>query len=186
MSNNKFNKNSKKYRNTKMSNKTKSIFVTIGMILLIFALLAGIFTLINRKPTEEGYESYKVTWKSGGINSEDGSMTIDKTYMYSSAIKVDTALLIRREYSSNVSYMVYYYNDIGELVYKDTEATTSDYNKSIDEIPLDEGVVIDHARIVVEWLEDDNDELSIFERAKLANQINVYVAVETSEETTEE
>lgn len=185
-------KNNQK-RKFKMSNKTKSILVTVGMILLIFGVLAGVYTIMNNKPVEEGYESYKVTWKSGGINLENGAMEENKNFMFSSKIDVDTGLLIRRDYASNVSYMVFYYNNLGELVYadlkpenKETNGYTSDYVKSIDEIPVEEGVVIDHARIVCEWLQNDDDKLSIFERKKLSNKLDVYIAVETFENETEE
>ena len=178
--------------NRKMSNKTKKILTTVVMILLIFGLLAGVFALINAKTAEEGYDRYNVTWKSGGISTEDGAMVIDKAFMYSSAIEVDTALLIRREYASNVSYMVFYYNEVGEVVYMDlkpddaeTNGYTCDYLKSLDELPCDYES-IDHARIVMQWTEDDDDELSYFERLDLSNKIRVYVAEETVKTETEE
>ena len=179
----------------KMSDKTKSVLVTIGMILLIFALLAGVYTLMNKKDeleTFEGFEHFEVTWKQGGINAEDGSMVKDKKFMYSCEIPVESALKIRREYGSHVSFTVYYYNELGNLVYKDAEATTSHYTKSIDDIKATDGyedVEIDHARIVIEWLQNDNDELNWFERNNLKKSINVYVTSpveDTVEETPED
>ena len=169
-------------RKTGMSNKTKSILVTIAMILLIFALLTGVSSMMNKKNELEGFELQRVTWNSGRLNSEDGSMMIDKNFMYSSAIKCDTTLHITREFGSHVSYTVFYYDELGHLLFKDEEPTIFNYTKEIDSITVEDGKVIDHARIVCEWTEDDNAELSFVERIKLANQIKVYVAVETVDE----
>jgi len=163
-----------------MTRKTKSILVTILMIMLISALLLGVNALLN-KSDEEGFDKYNVTWKSGGID-DNGVMNNDEKFMYSSAINVDTVLLIRREFASNIAFKVYYYNDEGKLIYQDVndEGThdlsyTTDYKKSIDEIDVGEEKV-DHARIVIEWLENDDERLSFFERISLMDKIRVYVA----------
>ena len=190
-------KGSKKTKSNKgkfqMSNRAKSIITTVLMIALIFGLLVGVNALFNKKPVEEGYDLQKVTWKKGAINADDGSMMIDEGFMYSSVIPVDESLLIRTDFESHISYKIYYYDDEGNVVYKDvkpadkeTEGYITDYKINIADIPVEEGVVIDHARIEVQWLEDDNDRLSYFERFKLSRAINVFVNTVTNEVETEE
>ena len=93
--------------NRKMSKKTKAVLITVGMILLIFGILMGANTIINRSNNEEGFEKQKVTWELGAIDVESGNMIDDDGFMHSSKINVDTALMIRREYISNISYMVF-------------------------------------------------------------------------------
>lgn len=189
--NNKKSRKSFKFKKINMSSKTKSILVTVVIIALIFLLLMGIRALMNQKKNnvEEGYEFVDVKWKSGGISLENGSMISDSKYMYSSEISVDTVFKINAEFGSNVSYMVFYYDDVGELLYVDNKTEgekvvgyTSDYRKDISEISLEEGKTIDHVRVCVEWLSNDDEKLNYFERINLARQIDVIVAEESVEE----
>ena len=167
-----------KTSNFKMSKKTKSILITVGMILLILAVLVGLNALLKNNNKIEGYEQHKISWSSGDIDI-DGSMKPDKFYMHSSKIDVETALMVKREFNSNIAFRVYFYNENDELVYSVNEKITSDYSKDISEIVSDE---VSHARIAVEWLENNDDELTFFERLKLSKLIKVYVAVETEAE----
>ena len=175
----------KKY---KMNNKKTSVILTIGMILLIFALLSGVYAIFknNKESNEiEGYELCDVTWKRGTIDTITGEYVSNKEYLYSSIIKVDSVLKIKREFTSHISYIIYYYDELGNLVYvdDDKESTSNvfkgykdNYEKNIDNFELEEGQVIDHARIVMKWLDNDDDELSIRERLMLKKKINVYVS----------
>ena len=180
-------KTNKKFKNKiKMSNKTKSILVTVGMILLIFGVLVSINAIRNNNKNNnvpEGFESYKVTWKSGGINLEDGAMITDKAYMYSSAIEVGEELKIERDFNSGISFMVFYYNELGQMIYREDDFITTNYSKLISEIPVEEGEVVHHARIVICSLNDDDGKLSALERFKLRNKLTIYVdnVVETEE-----
>ena len=175
--------------NRKMSKKTKAVLITVGMILLIFGILVGANIIINRSNNEEGFEKQKVTWELGAIDVESGNMIDDDGFMHSSKINVDTALMIRREYISNISYMVFYYNAVGELVYadvkpenKETNGYVSDYIKNISDIPVQGGEEVAYARVAFEWTNDDNDSLSFFERLDLQKKINVFVAVDSETE----
>lgn len=189
------------YRNKKiMTDKTKSVLVTVGMILLIFALLVGVNTLMNKNNNGkaiEGYELVDVAWKNNGIDLETGSMVVNKGFMYSEEIECTTTLKIDRDFVSGISYVVFYYDSLGNLVYVDTnekstskdfKGYTKDYEKDVTTIELEDGESIDHARILMKWIEDDNDELNIFERNKLTKGLTVYVSSpvdNTIEETPE-
>ena len=182
------NYNNKKTNKNSMSNKTKSILVTIGMILLIFALVAGVYTLINpnkQVKTYEGFELVDVTWKNNGIDLETGEFVIDKGYMYSDEIKCESKLKIDRDFVSGISYVVFYYDYLGHLVLVDTnqeskneefKGYTENYEKDVTSFELEEGKTIDHARILLKWLENDDDKLNLFERNNLKKSIHIYVA----------
>ena len=181
------NYNNKNKNVNRMSNKTKSILVTIGMILLIFALVAGVYTLINpnkQVKTYEGFELVDVTWKNNGIDLETGEFVIDKGYMYSDEIKCESTLKIDRDFVSGISYVVFYYDSLGHLVLVDTnneskneefKGYTGNYEKDVTSFELEEGKTIDHARILLKWLENDDDKLNLFERNNLKKSIHIYV-----------
>lgn len=147
---------------------TKNLLLVIAVIAVI-ALLWGVFATPK---SDEDYTKQKVEWSVGGIDENGLFITDTKDTMVSNLIEIQDGYKIVPEYTSGVSFDIYFFDELG--VFHSIEESNYKTTISTDVDNLPEGAF--YLRIVMHP-EDSNDDINFVEKLLYANQIEVFTKV---------
>ena len=160
----------------KMKAKTKKLFKGVGIVLAIAFTCGCLTALASRADSDDTKELNVFDYEIGALSDTTGKkIKNDKSGLVSKDMYEIEGLTVELEKKADVMYQLNFYDEDKAWVKVETYKQDFDGAEEFDTLKA-QG--IEYAKVEIIPLDDDDDEVSVFEKRGYVKQINVTVSID--------
>ena len=161
-----------------MKKSTKKTLTTVAIIVLAVVVIGFLPSLFTGNDDSD-FDKINVSYEVGGLTESGDWDEDEECALYTKDAIECTGFELCADFNSNIAFEVHYYGKDGAWISK---IGNEGLQLTVNAGDMPEGAT--SIRIVIRPLNDDNDKIGLFEKAKYANQLTVRITTEEVEADT--